>query len=261
MLDEKYFQHEIHAFIEQIEKFYDRLSFGVFQWATLELSSQIINMDTYFFSALKGTIKSIKNTIYSGQLNDSYALLRKYHDSIIINTYANLYLKDNTNKNELINEKINNWVKGYEKLPRYSHMNEYIKNSKTLFCVNEILYNDEKIENLRERCNDHMHFNFYRYAFYNDESKFLKDRITILEQILQDLRLIFTMHFVYMFLINEHYMMSSDYIDHLEMGEIPPEGSEYWVAPYIQDIFREVIIKKYGELVDAFKKNISMGLE
>lgn len=261
MLDKKYFQHEIHTFLEEIEKFYDRLSFGVFQWATLGLDSQIVNIDTYFFSALKGTMKSIRNTLYSGQINDSYALLRKYHDSIIINTYANLYLKDNINEKEFINQTINSWVKGCVKLPEYRLMNEYIKKSNRLSCVNSFFYNDKKIREIRERCNDHMHFNFYRYAFYNDENIFLKDRVDILEQFLQDLRLIFTMHFVYMFLINEHYLMSSDYIEYLEMGDIPPEGSESWVAPFIQDIYTEIIFKHFPYLGTVLKKNSKMNLE
>ncbi|WP_319562971.1 hypothetical protein [Marispirochaeta sp.] len=38
--------------------------------------------------------------------------------------------------------------------------------------------------------------------------------------------------------------MSSDYVESLEMGEEPEVGSEYWVFPFIQEIFDNTI-KKY----------------
>ena len=35
--------------------------------------------------------------------------------------------------------------------------------------------------------------------------------------------------------------MASDYMDHLEMGMIPPEGSENWIASFAQDAFDKII--------------------
>jgi len=35
--------------------------------------------------------------------------------------------------------------------------------------------------------------------------------------------------------------MASDYMDHMEMGVIPPEGSENWIAPFAQDAFDKII--------------------
>ena len=35
--------------------------------------------------------------------------------------------------------------------------------------------------------------------------------------------------------------MASDYMDYVEMGENPPEGSEAWIAPFAQDAFDKVI--------------------
>ena len=29
--------------------------------------------------------------------------------------------------------------------------------------------------------------------------------------------------------------MSCDYMDSLEFGDIPPEGAQYWVAPFVSD--------------------------
>lgn len=39
--------------------------------------------------------------------------------------------------------------------------------------------------------------------------------------------------------------MSTDYIDALDFGEVPEEGSQYWVAPFVSDF-----INKNGKLLD-----------
>ena len=35
--------------------------------------------------------------------------------------------------------------------------------------------------------------------------------------------------------------MASDYMDYMEEGVTPPEGSEAWIAPFAQDAFDRVI--------------------
>lgn len=35
--------------------------------------------------------------------------------------------------------------------------------------------------------------------------------------------------------------MASDYRDCIEMGLIPPSGSEYWIAPFAQEAFNKYV--------------------
>ena len=65
----------------------------------------ILNIDTYIFSSIQGTVDSIKTILTNGRINDSYALLRKYYDSTIINIYSSLYLQDNHSLENFIVEK------------------------------------------------------------------------------------------------------------------------------------------------------------
>jgi len=55
-------------------------------------------------------------------------------------------------------------------------------------------------------------------------------------------------------------MMSSDYIDSLECGITPEEGSQYYVAPFVQKIFNDVIKKNRSDLAKIIKSNTSMKL-
>ena len=56
-------------------------------------TTSVVNLDSYVFSSIKGTLSSINMILKDGRINDSWTLLRKYHDSIIINIYSCLFLK------------------------------------------------------------------------------------------------------------------------------------------------------------------------
>ena len=86
----------------------------------------ITNIDTYVYSSIQGTLESIHDLLLKGRINDSYALLRKYYDSSIINVYSNLYLSDHVSIDNFIVSQIDNWRKGTETLPEFRIMSKYI---------------------------------------------------------------------------------------------------------------------------------------
>jgi hypothetical protein len=43
--------------------------------------------------------------------------------------------------------------------------------------------------------------------------------------------------------------MASDYMDYMDLGLTPPEGSENWIASFAQDAF-DKIIKPYRAIAD-----------
>ncbi len=61
-------------------------------------------------------------------------------------------------------------------------------------------------------------------------------------------------------MINEHYMVSSDYLDHLNLGMSPPENSQYWVAPFIQEMANEVLLKERPDILELLKRLTNMEL-
>jgi len=77
----------------------------------------------------------------------------------------------------------------------------------------------------------------------------------------KDIETIFIQHFSYTFYLNDHYMMSSDYIDCLDVGIMPEEGSQYWVANFIQKTFDEIIKVKRPDIAEEIKKNTEMLLK
>ena len=102
---------------------------------------------------------------------------------------------------------------------------------------------------LRDRCNDHTHYNFYRNVLLNDKEILLEGRRKALEEFSNDLRDVLILHVSYMFFANGHYMMSSDYVDCLECGMTPEPDSQYWVAPFVQEIFDQTLMMSKLQII------------
>jgi hypothetical protein len=254
-----YKNHDLFSKLDLIVKFYDSLSFsvyGIVQFGTNEM----FNLDSYFFSSIKGTIDSIQILLRIGRINDAYSLIRKYYDSTLINIYTGLYLEENCSFENLIVEKIEKWRNGTESIPNYRSIANYINNSSRLSEMNELLKIDDRYKKIRDRCNDNTHYNFYKNVLLNDNEIHNPNRIKYLDLIKKDIQNLFIQHIAYLFWINDFYMRSCDYVDHLEVGATPPEDSEYWVANFIQEIFSEIVIPIRPDIYELIKKNTEMQL-
>jgi len=260
-LGQAYKEHQVFSKLDEMIDFYNSLAFSILGFMK-QGTNVICNIDSYVYFSVQGTLESIKNILRNGRINDSYALLRKYYDSSIINIYSNIYLNDNFSLENFVVEKIDNWLQGKEQLPEYRVMSQYIRKSEKLKEINDLLYKDDRYKKIRDRCNDHTHYNFYQNILLNDDSKIsLENRISALGVFLKDLEQIFILHISYLFYLNGHYMMSSDYVDNLVLGLTPEEGLQYYVAPFIQKIFNNFIKKNRPDIAETIKSQTEMRLE
>ncbi|MES2379458.1 MAG: hypothetical protein V4538_00350 [Bacteroidota bacterium] len=260
MINDKYKSHSLFEQLVKYSDFYKDISFAVMPFKTSGTHG-IINIDTYTYSSISGTIESIKDILLKGRINDSYALLRKYYDSTIINVYSNLYLQDNFSMDDFIVEKIDNWLKGKEKFPAFAIMSNYIRSSNKLKSINALLYYDDRYKNLRARCNDHTHYNYFHNLLSNDNNVYSNKRLEHLDRFAKDIENIFILHFAYIATLNDHYLMSEDYMDAVEMGMEPEEGVQYLVAPFVQEMFSSTIKTNRPDLATEIKRNTEMHLE
>ena len=243
IMDEELRKHACFKLLDECIKFYDRLSFSTYGFITSGISAGIgmpLNLDSDIFLSISGSMKSIKRNLYNGQINDVYTLIRKYYDVITINIYEIVLLKTELNLENFIVEKIDKWLKGKEQLPRIKEMNILIRKCKDLKNINKILNKDNRYENIRNRCNDHIHCNYFQYMQLNSKINIQNGKAYI-DLINGDLLDLIVLHFTYLFTLNGHYMTSSDYIDCLDLYIKPEEDSQYWVAPFIQDFFDKYI--------------------
>lgn len=259
-LEAEYIEHQVFIKLDEIIYFYKYLSLSISRFATQSIGT-IYNIDSFVYSSVQGTLESTKIILQNGRINDAYALLRKYYDSTIINVYSNLYLNDNFSIKNFVAHKINNWLKGEDRLPNYRIMSQYIRGSNKLKEINDLLYKDGRYKEIRDRCNDHAHYNFYKNVLLNDNEIYLNNRVSVLDVFSKDLEQIFILHISYLFYLRDYYMMSSDYIDSLDCGLTPEEDSQYIVATFVQEIFDTVIKKNRMDLAETIKNKTSMKLD
>lgn len=257
--DPEYQQHAVFGDLGRYVEFYERLAHSAFPWVTQGTRS-FGNIDSYMFSSIQGTLASIQKILRDGRVNDAYALLRKYYDSAIINIYSNLYLDDHFAIDNFVVEQIDNWLKGKTQLPEYRIMSRYIRSSPRVTAITSALHSDDRYKRLRDRCNDHTHYNFYRNVLLNDNEIHLPSRGKALDGISADARNVFILHFAYLFCVKQNYMMSSDHVDALECGTEPEHDSQYWVAPFVQDTFDQVVAKYRPDVANVVRSCTSMHL-
>lgn len=255
----QYRAHPVFGELEFYIAFYESLAHSVFPFLTMGTKA-ICNIDSYVFSSIQGTLVSIRAILADGRINDAYALLRKYYDSVVINIYSNLYLQDHFSIENFVVKQVDDWLKGKARLPEYRIMSQYIRSSPKTAPVTAIVFADDRYKRLRDRCNDHTHYNFYRNVLLNDNKLVLPERIGALNQFSGDVRDLLILHVAYIFFINEHYMMSSDHLDCLECGMTPEPDSQYWVAPFVQDVFDQTVAKHRPDVVATVKEHTSMHL-
>ncbi|MDD3244760.1 MAG: hypothetical protein PHU47_01285 [Candidatus ainarchaeum sp.] len=259
-INKNYTGHIVFSELKEIADFYNSLSDSIMYFILLGTKIEN-NLDAHIFSSMHGTLDSIRDVLLKGRINDAYALLRKYYDSTFINVYLNLYLKNNYSIDNLIVKQIDKWIEGIETIPEYRIISSYIKNSCLLKPITLLLDKDKRYKKIRERCNDNTHYNFFHNVLSNDNEIYNPVRLKMLDLFSSDLNDIFIQHFSYVFYLNDHYMMSSDYIDALDNGISPGENSQYLIAPFIQDIFDTVIIKKRNDIAVLLKNNSRMKIE
>lgn len=259
-LGQENLKHIIFDELAELVDFYSSLSDITIGFVS-QGTKAIFNLDTHVFTSMKGTLDSIREILFKGRINDAYALLRKYYDSTMINVYTNLYLDDHFDIDNFIVEHIDNWRRGTQTIPEYRVISRYIKDSIKLKPITNLLLKDKLYREIRDRCNDHIHYNYYHNLLLNDNEVYLDNRLMALETYSKDLTAVFLQHFAYLFYLNDHYMMSSDYVDSLEVGMIPEEGSQYLVAPFIQETFDKWIKPNRPDIAEEIKSKTSMKLE
>lgn len=256
----EYQEHEIFEKIEYFMKFYEFLSDNCMLFVSMGTKS-VMNIETYMFLSMKGTLDSIRCLLKIGRINDAYALLRKFYDSVYINIYATIYLEDNFNIENFIVIKIQNWIEGKEQIPSHREISNYIRNSARITEINKLLYKDKRYSNIRDRCNDNTHYNFYQNVMLNDNKVYNPNRIKHLDGLLIGITQLVIMHMSYIYALNDHYMSSIDCRDCIDEGVTPPDDSQYWIAPIAQDFFDDILKTKRPDIAEWIKSTTAMHLK
>ena len=246
------------ATLGEYAEFYDGLSFGVMSFVPIGTRS-VLSLDTYLMGSMASTLRGMAALVTLGNINDAFALARKLYDAALIGTYINLYLQRNAQPGKPLVERIDGWITGAKALPRTGEIAKYVDAAQELNAVRPCLSELDYV-GVRERCNDQTHHNFLDHLILNDGRVRLRSRAEWIRQLGVDTLDIIILHLAYSFCLSGHYMMSSDYMDALEVGMTPEHGSEDWVAPYVQAFLTEQVEPRCPGLIAALRQETGMEL-
>ena len=269
-----YDDHIVFSHLDTIKSFYETLSWcniGGIETAAILSQSRIFSTITYIYSSLEGTIESISVLLRNGRCNDAFALVRKYCDSIIIDIYKHILVKEIEHKFHLElsieaikDNRIKAWIDSEDALFREKETGKiYAKIAEThpqLTKLFNLTDRDTLYHKLRDICNDNVHYSHLYNMMANDyemikSQKGMRD--FYINNISKAIVLFFTIHFAFIYESNPMVYMSSDYIDHLDCGSRPPEGSERWLCQSVQRAFDD-IIKPNNPVIATYLKSLDL---
>ncbi len=209
------------------------------------------------------SLNSIQLCCENCNLADAYTLIRKYRDDLFFYLYI-LYVQSNSDifsENEINKHEKNiiKWGKDNLKSLNINEILRYIGNSK--FAKEAVIkYSlQDSFKKVSENLNNFVHSNgksFYNkpYNYYSNNNLIKK----YVEEIIYDINYITSTFIFLLILIREDYIMSTDYVDSLEIGLNPQEGSQYWVAPFITEYINKKMILISDEWKKYLKSKVSM---
>lgn len=204
------------------------------------------------FQSLELTLCNLRHCCLHYCIADANTLLRKYRDDLFFSLYAAVYHEkelsgQNMEPDQTAMEKnLFDWVNGNL---HDLHFGIVLKHIAGLSSVKEIVERyglKARFNAIGDELNDYVHgngINFYNGCFWkeSDTAEPIKRLRGISENLIK-----ITVTFVLLAAIClPYYIMSTDYTDYLEAGQNPPDGSQYFVAPCV-----EQYLKNHLSLID-----------
>ena len=245
--------------IKQTLEFMSSYSFLQFGRDTVitKLSS-ILSPAPILDSAIK-TLHSVLLCGEYGKFSDASVLIRKYRDDLFFYLYiisiaesCNLLDENPPTEHE---ENIKKWQQNKLSNLNISEIMKYIASRPEL--KNAVKkYNFQLVFNkISTELNNYVHGNGVKYYNQHPSSYDEKSIRTFADYSNNHINYI-TITFVFLLsLIKPISMMSTDYVDSLDFNESPPEGSQYWVAPFVNEYIQGYISLLGNDCINYLRDN------
>ena len=237
--------------LETAKHFLDDLGFLAFGGDIRVIRSNHSLRPVWINRILQSTSQTVQSMIACseyGNIADVHVLLRKLRDDLFFYLYVivvckkeNILSSDELSKQE---KYINAWAKN-----QLSHLNisriiqEITSTDECIELVEKFGLKDE-LRKISSTLNNYTHGNgtlYYNrsYTQYRDDE--LRNLSTELIFMLNYILIAFLFLLI---LVSPLHIMSSDYVDALELSMTPEENSQYWVAPFVSSF-----IEKHKDLL------------
>lgn len=239
-MSEAYLKHKVFDDLKYMMEFYDFLSMNCNNFVPTSTHGSI-NYVLYVNTSIEGTLDSIYTLLTKGRINDAYTLIRKLFDDILLEIYIDVTFKEKFSLDNFIVEEVNEWIQGKHRIPKTEKILKYLEQSEKTKDLYPLFGWDTYLKKNREMLDDSVHSNRFHLMLLNCNTVYKENRDRHLKNCEIVLNQLFLLHLSFIFHLNPHYLMASDYMDYMEEGMTPPEGCESWIATFAQEAFDKVI--------------------
>ena len=246
---------ELNTLLEEIRNFMYEIGFLTYDRDSIVLHQVGVISGNQILDSVSRTVESIRYCCLNANFADAYSLLRKYRDDAFYYIYM-LAVGDKTDFMKFVELKdlgkdernIYDWVKNQQNDVYIGAIFKAIASSSAGDAIRKYKLKDS-FDRLAIKLNNFVHsngqayynFSYYRMDTYSDITKYCKEFGTAITYI--------TMSFLMVLvLIRPGLIRAEDYVDYLDCGDTPPDGSQYWVASFVS----EFINKHKGILDEKF---------
>ena len=199
------------------------------------------------------TMESIRHCCLNANFADAYTLLRKYRDDLFYYIYLfavadksdflQFVEKNDLNKDE---KNIWNWLHNQQKDLKIGDVLKCVASHPAAKKAVQDFKLKISFDDLAKKLNNYVHSN--GRSFYNKSFDRIFHEGRVKEKCDEFIKasVYITMTFLLLLiLISPLSIMSEDYTDYLDVGDVSPEDSQYWVAPFVSEF-----LGKYSYVLD-----------
>lgn len=231
---------------------------------TIFIEGKKFILQTELIDSAVRTLYSIKICSQNGNISDVNTLIRKYRDDI----FLFLYFIEVSNNYSMLDDKTTvhekNAVKWLENKLDNLHISTILKYLADNKIVAEVIdkHNLRRIwDAIGTNLNNYVHNNGISYTLLNYGDFDKKGIHSFTKDIILKIEYITDIFMIILILIKPPYISSSDYVDALTVGIEPEEGSQYNIAPFIQEFINDTIKRVNPELTKFLIDNVYMKFE
>lgn len=238
---------DLFEFINETDIVIDNLSMNLWSMRQVNINFTYWIAFHSLYDSCNRILWSIEECIKIGNLSDAIMLVRKYKDDLLFYLYSTLNTFDyinstiwNTKPDVKKRKEIDKWMKNNRNSFNISKAIDYFSEDERLkdFLIKFDIIN--RYKKLNRNLNNFTHSNGFDYInypanFYKNNPDKMDSTCTIIKETIQFFSILFI---ALQSIINPSSISASDYIDSLDMGLEPENGSQYWVAPFIQKYFK-----------------------
>ena len=216
---------ELNTLLEETRNFMYEMSFLAYGRDNIVLHKVGVISGNQILDSVSRTAESIRYCCLNANFADAYSLLRKYRDDVFYYIYM-LTVGDKTDFMKYVELKdlgkdernICDWIRNQQNDVYIGTIFKAIASSSAGEAIKKYKLKDA-FDKLALKLNNFVHSNGQLYY------KEFGETITYI-----------TMSFLMVLvLIRPGLIMSEDYIDYLDCGDTPPDGSQYWVASFVSE--------------------------